>query len=483
MKIKSNLFVWVIIALLWSACEPRNANPSGGNPSDEIVNHWIYENMGLYYYWNEKLPRAPQYSQNPPDFFSSLLYRYNIVSRPDGDRFSWIQESAEELKSSLSGQSKSTGLNFSLYIKSAGSDEIIGVVLYVLPESPAAKSGVKRGDIFTKINGQVLTRSNYNELLYRAEGAKKYSFSKLDDNANDITLLETGEKTLEAITLQENPVFLDTVYTIGTKKVGYLVYNQFNPGPSGVSNSDVYDKAVDNFIGGLKSAGVSDFILDFRYNGGGYVSSARNLASLLAKGVTNKDIFSYKEYNTSLSKTLEKEYGKDYFNDYFLNKSQNIGGLLNRVFVLTSKSTASASELTINGLKPYMQVVIVGDTTVGKNVGSITLADNSKKIKWGIQPIVSKSFNSKGNSDYSGGFAPDIYVREGIKLFPLGDPADRHLGAVFEYITGGDVNARKITQKRSDEATLQQFVEIDNSIGRKTNGYNMFEDDPFMKER
>jgi len=65
----------------------------------------------------------------------------------------------------------------------------------------------------------------------------------------------------------------------------------------------------------------------------------------------------------------------------------------------------------------------------------------------------------------------------------LGDPADRHLGAVFEYITGGDVNARKITQKRSDEATLQQFVEIDNSIGRKTNGYNMFEDDPFMKER
>lgn len=481
MKIKYSLFVLAISALVWASCEPRNVNPNNGNPPDQTVNHWIYENMGLYYYWNDKLPTTPKFSQNPSDFFESLLYKYNVTSRPDGDRFSWIQESGEELKSTLSGQSKSTGMNFSLYLKNPGSNKVIGVVLYVLPGSPAANAGVKRGDIFTRINDVVLTRSNYNQLLYGTNGAKKFSFSQLESNTPEITLIEAGEKNLDVVILQENPVLLDTVYNLGAKKIGYLVYNQFNPGPNGTKASDIYDKALDNFIGSLKAEGVSEFILDFRYNGGGYVSSARNLASLLAKGVTEKDIFSYKEYNPKLSKLLLDEYGKDYFNDYFLSKPQNIGNLLSRVFVLTTKSTASASELTINSLKPYMQVIIVGDTTVGKNVGSITITDNSKKIKWGLQPIVSKSFNSEGNSDYAGGFSPDIYVREGLKLFPIGDPSDRHLSAVFDYISGGDINARKLERQEAEERVAEGLIEIDNSIGRKTNGYNMFDENPFMK--
>lgn len=476
------LLLFLSTAVLWSGCESRNPGPDGENPTDEKVNYWIYENMGLYYYWNDQLPASPDYKQRPDSFFESLLYKYNIVSRPDGDRFSWIQESAEDLKSSLSGQSKSTGMNFKLYLKGSGSNEVIGVVLYVLQGSPADQAGVKRGDIFTKINGQTLTRSNYNSLLFNSEGTLKVTFSKQDQTTSPSSYIEIGDKNIAKTTLQENPVHLDTVYTIGTKKLGYLVYNQFNPGPSGVKDTKAYDEEIDAFLGNLKASGINEFILDLRYNGGGYVSSARNLASLLARGVTSKDVFSYKEYNANLTKALKDQYGNDYFKDYFLDKSQNVGSLLNRVFILTSTSTASASELTINGLKPYMEVIVVGDTTVGKNVGSITIADETKKIKWGLQPIVSKSFNSKGNSDYSGGFAPDVYIREGVQLYPLGDPRDRLLSAVFEYITHGEVNARKMESEDLDSELLL-LDEIDNTIGRKTNGYNMFDDNPLVKEK
>lgn len=474
-------FCLLSAAVLWIGCEPKNPKPSGDNPPDDVINQWIYENMSLYYYWNDKLPGSPDYNQKPASFFESLLYKYNAVSRPDGDRFSWIQESADDLKSSLGGESKSTGMNFKLYLRNTGSDEILGVVIYVLPGSPAAQAGVKRGDIFTKINNQQLTRSNYADLLYGTEGAMNFSFSKPDENSTDLVLIETREKSLTPLVLQENPVFLDTLITAGPKKIGYLVYNQFNPGPNGTTN-EAYDKAVDNYIGTLKAAGVNEFILDFRYNGGGYVSSARNLASLLAKNVTAKDIFSYKEYNPVLTKALEEQYGKDFFKDYFISKSQNIGSSLNRVFVLTTTSTASASELTINGLKPYMQVVVIGDTTVGKNVGSITISDDSKKIRWGIQPIVSKSFNSSGNSDYAGGFIPDIYIREGVRLFPLGDIRDRHLAAALDYITGGSVNARRLSDEEYAEDSLV-LKEVDNSIRRKTHGYNMFESDPFAGKK
>ena len=143
--------------------------------------------------------------------------------------------------------------------------------------------------------------------------------------------------------------------------------------------------------------------MDLRYNRGGYVSSATQIASLIGKGISDKDVFYYKEYNKTVTPDLEKQYGKEFFHDSFFNKSQNLGGSLNRVFFLTSTSSASASELLINGLKPFMEVFLVGGKTVGKNVGSITISDKTNRIKWGIQPIVSRSSNSLRSSGLHGG--------------------------------------------------------------------------------
>ena len=213
-------------------------------------------------------------------------------------------------------------------------------------------------------------------------------------------------------------------------------------------------------------------MLDLRYNPGGYVSSATNLASLIGKGITTNDIFYSKEYNKTVTPVLEKQYGKDYFYEKFTSKSQSIGANLNNLVILTSSRTASASELLVNGLKPYMTVTLIGDKTVGKNVGSITLSDKSGKVKWGLQPIVTRSFNSLKQSEYYKGFTPDKEVREGLRLYPYGNTKDPLLASALETITG-----TPHVRQKADQLRTAGFVDdLMSTIERKAGGSNMFFD-------
>lgn len=401
------------------------------------MNDWILENMQEIYYWNNKLPANPDKTLAPKAFFDSILNKYDATSNPTGDRFSWIEESGDELKASLSGQTTTTGIEYNLFLRTSGSTGVIAQVLYVLPNSPAQKAGLKRGDIISKVNGQTLSTTNYADLLF---SGTTYTFGLA--SATTSGLVDT-DKTISvtATTYQENPVYLDSVYTIGSKKVGYLVYNQFVPGANG-SNAGEYDAQVDAVFGKFKAQGVNELVLDLRYNPGGYVSSSTNLASLIGKGISSGKLFYRQEWNSTITPELQKEYGSSFFVENFLNKAQNIGGNLSRVFVLTTGHTASASELIINGLRPYMPVVTIGTTTYGKNVGSITKTDGTGKIKWGIQPIVFKSYNSAGQSDYSTGFTPTVEVKEPLNLLPLGDTKEAFLSAALTQITGGTSPAR-----------------------------------------
>ena len=165
---------------------------------------------------------------------------------------------------------------------------------------------------------------------------------------------------------------------------------------------------------------------------------------------------------------MEKQYGKAFFYDYFQAKASNIGANLNRVFVLTTSRSASASELVINGLKPYMTVSTIGTKSYGKNVGSITISDSKKQIKWGIQPIVTKSFNSLGQSDYNAGFVPTVEVKEPLNPKPFGDISEALLNEAIFQITGARTARRAIT------AEVQSPTIIASSIDRKAAGSNMF---------
>lgn len=238
--------------------------PTTTASDNRAANNWILENMRDYYYWNDKIPANPDLTLAPADFFDSLLYTYDAITRPDGDRFSWIEENADALSASLSGESTTTGLEFMLYLRAQGSTNVIAQVLYVLPNSPAEKAGFKRGDIISKVNGQTITTSNYTSLLY--SGGTVFSFGLAEVQNNAIVDTENS-RSVTATVFQANPVFMDSVYTIGGKTIGYLVYNQFVPAPNN-SNGSEYDNQVDAIFSSFKAKGVNELVLDLRYNPG-----------------------------------------------------------------------------------------------------------------------------------------------------------------------------------------------------------------------
>ncbi|HEX8059712.1 MAG TPA: S41 family peptidase, partial [Cyclobacteriaceae bacterium] len=147
--------------------------------------------------------------------------------------------------------------------------------------------------------------------------------------------------------------------------------------------------------------------------------------------------------------------GESYLSVPFLAKSQNVGSQLrdNQVYVLTGSRTASASELIINGLKPFMDVFLVGGKTIGKNVGSITIYnENDPNNKWGMQPIVTKLLNNAGQSDYTNGFTPQIQSDDNsLYLYPLGDPREVLLGKAITQITGIAQPARTLKTENAGE--------------------------------
>jgi C-terminal processing protease CtpA/Prc len=207
---------------------------------------------------------------------------------------------------------------------------------------------------------------------------------------------------------------------------------------------------MDAIFAKFKAESINHLIVDFRYNGGGFVSSAVNLASLIAPGVTQNDIFSKTKYNSFLS-------GFDDFQNVqtpFRTKAQNLGNILsgNRVYILTSSRTASASELIINGLRPYMDVFLIGDVTTGKNVGSIPFEDEENpQNTYGILPIVTQSANSQDESDYTNGFTPNISAREvEERLRPFGDINEQLLRTAISEITGQSPSGRIQKLSRSD---------------------------------
>ncbi len=471
-------FVLVTLSglLLLNACrKPNDVVPVGGTSTGTAttaeVNDWILANMKQYYFWTDKLPANPDKTLAPDKFFLSLLYDRANTANTDRDRFSWIQQSADELKASLSGEEKTTGMEFQLYLRPSSSTDVVGSVLYVLPGSPAAKAGLKRGDVFYFVNGERLTTSNYNTLLNSNSDSYVFKFSTVSNTG----LTDTDQsKTVSAIVYQADPVLMDSVYTVGSKKIGYVVYNQFVPGPnSATTDADkiLYDTKLDNVFGKFKSQNITYLVLDLRYNPGGYVSSATKLASLIGKNISTAKIYYTQQWNPAVTTDFNKKYGAGWNTQNFVQKANNIGANLSRLYVLTTGRTASASELVINGLTPYMPVTTIGTNTVGKNVGSITLSDDTGKIKWGLQPITFKSANASGFTDYATGFVPAVVIKEPLNLKPLGDVSEPYLSEAIFQATG-----TRMARRAADNGIT--LPEVSSSLDRKFMGSGLIADKP-----
>ncbi|MEP1032138.1 S41 family peptidase [Ekhidna sp.] len=413
------------------------------------VNEFVWFAMNGYYYWQadvedltiEKYPTyndlytfLNRYNQ-PETLFDDLLH-------PD-DRFSWIVDDYEELEQSFQGVTKSFGYNLGLIRIASGSDDLLAYVKYVTAGGPAENAGLSRGDVFTEVNGQKLTIDNYIPLVFESENLI-ITLSEIQDN----TISSTGQEvSLSAIQIAENPILMSETFEIDGLKVGYLVYNQF-------VNNEGYHEELNNLFGTFKTQGINDLILDLRYNPGGSVDTSVILASLIYGNGSSNTVFTTSRYNEELEEALAR-IGADlneYFTDVIPDATTPLNRLnLSRVFILTSSSTASASELIISGLDPYLDVTLIGTTTVGKNLGSTTLYDspnyrktpdnsnvNHTDSKYAIQPIISR-FTNVNNIDYGDGFVPDIVVDEVDyleSLPPLGDLNEPLLAEALAVITG-----------------------------------------------
>lgn len=440
-------FITLIIILLTSSCKN---NSEVMNKTD--VNKWIYSNMNFYYFWNDKITKSPSYSLTPDAFFNSLLYKYNKTTAPDGDRFSWIESDFRELLENLSGVS-SDEIGFDYIALRTSSENVTPVQYYLLVTYPkkgtdAYAKGLKRGNIITKINDQNITSANASQLL-GGTGTRTLTIAEWvlnsTTNTEELKIINTLTVQMQA-KYAENPIYLDTIYNVNGKNVGYLVYHFFARDKG--DETHAYDKELMNKL--QKFQNVSELVLDLRYNSGGAVSTAIGLASALVRDRTTDKIFGVGQYNPKLHSELLKFYKDDKFNiDYFVDKMMDSTVVvadvpklnIQKLYVLTGRYTASASELIINGLKPYMDVVLVGDTTYGKNVGSITIYDEDyqkSKNMWGLQPIIVKYFNSANQSDYTAGFLPDFPVDElaELDLVDFGDTSDPLLNKALTEIGG-----------------------------------------------
>ena len=210
---------------------------------------------------------------------------------------------------------------------------------------------------------------------------------------------------------------MSNVINQGTHNIGYLMYNGFYAS---------YDSQLNAVFGSFVSQNVTDLVLDLRYNSGGSVATATKLASMIT-GQFSGQLFSKEQWNAKAQAYFLANNPGSLDNKFV----SGLNGLhLNKVYILTTKATASASELVVNCLKPYIEVIQIGDLTTGKNVGSITLYDSptfaktnvNPHHKYAMQPIVLKIVDKNGFGDYTSGIIPTISLPENLAtLGVLGD--------------------------------------------------------------
>lgn len=429
-------------------------------PESVQINDFVWKGMNLYYLWQNDVPSLADNRFENQNQLNDFLSQYSnpstlfndLRTSPSVDKFSVIFSNYENLEGILSGNTLNNGVDFALKFKSGSTTQIFGFVRYIIPNSDASTKNIQRGDLFYAVNGTSLTVDNYQSLLAN----DNYTLNLADFDNGNIT--PNGQSVeLTKTNLSENPVLISTVINQGNKKIGYLVYNGF------FTN---YESQLNAAFADLKAQQITHLVLDLRYNSGGSIATATRLASMITGQFTNQ-IFAKEIWNDKLNAFWNTTNPSQLLNRFtsILGNGSPLAILnLSKVYILTTKSTASASELVINGLKPYINVIQIGDVTTGKNVGSITLYDSPNfrrnnrnlKHKYAMQPLVLKISNRDNFSDYQQGLAPTFAQVEDLgNLGVLGNPDEPLLNtAINQIIASG---------KQSSQQTVLNFEDFKNS--------------------
>jgi len=431
MKKKIFLLLIVISSVFVSCFEDLDDNIQIASELD--IKNFIYRGLNYFYLYkadNTEL-EANLVGQELTDFLNSYdspeaLFDY--LKSPQ-DRFSLLVDDYIELENALNGITLNHGMEFGLVFYPDGSSNVFGYVRYVLPNTDAAAKGIERGMVFNTIDGVQITENNFRDLL----SPDVYTIGlAIIDGVNITPTGETIELTKQQYT--ENPVFIAETFTIDGQNIGYLMYNAFTRD---------FDPQLNAAFGQFQADGVSELILDLRYNGGGSVETAIDLSSMIT-GQFNGQLFVSEQWNAD----RQALYASDKLFNNEISTGEAINSLnLNRVYVLTSGRSASASELVINGLNPYINVMQVGGTTTGKFQASFLLYDapapNFSRSQanpghtYAMLPLVFKTANSVGYTDFVDGLDPDIeYLEDYSNLGVLGDVNEPLLATALNDIFG-----------------------------------------------
>lgn len=456
MKYIKGLISLCLISLIMVSCfEDLDDQPITTNE----INDFIWSGMNLFYLYKDDVPdlannRFDNHGayinylngfSRPEDLFESLIYERSTV-----DRFSWIVDDFIALEESFKGVSITNGMEFQLYRFSSANTSLFGVVTHILPNTDTESQGVTRGDIFYAVDGTNLNIDNYSQLLNQTSytiNLGEYNSNNTEETTDDSITPINKNISLTKAQYDENPIYIHEVLEENQRKIGYLMYNGF-------TGTEAYNKALNDVFGDFKSEAINDLVLDLRYNSGGSVNSAILLASMIT-GQFNGEVFCTEQWNSDIQAALQDDAPEELINRFVNNlNGASLNSLnLSKIYVLTTGRSASASELVINGLNPYIQVIQIGSTTAGKYQASTTLYDSPDFGRQGanpghtyaMQPLIYKSLNANGETDYFNGLTPAIELEEKVNnMGVLGDVNEPLLAAALSNILG---TARKATVK------------------------------------
>ena len=475
MKLKY-LFNALFLTLVFISCSRDDNNDTGSTTKPDEINNFVWKAMNSWYYWQPNVPNlADSFDDNqttyanflngktPDKLFYSLLYQRGTI-----DIFSWIENNNEVVYSSkIAEVEKSGGFDIGIYPKDNTNTTAVALVNYVVPNSPAALAGLKRGDVITKVNGSPLTLNN-SDLLYNNQVTVTLAATVQLTSTGLITTDKTSSISITQADIDENPIAYYEKKVYGTKNIGYLVFNAFKAD---------YNDELNAAFAQMKADGINELVLDLRYNGGGSLETAVALAGMI-NGNYSGSPYVFLDFNNKHNSEDGFDYLSNQVNTYSLvnnrpekSGTQTINSLnLTKVYVLVNFQTASASELTVQCLKKYVNVVTIGYDTVGKFVGSITLYDSpaqdytsytnrNTKHNWQLQPITFSYYNK--DKEVNPEFITPDYEINPYSIFnnltAFGDVRDPFLKKALELITGQSFRMGNTSTSSFENKNLQKF--------------------------
>ncbi|WOI54359.1 S41 family peptidase [Parvularcula sp. LCG005] len=441
---------------------PRTGVDANGDPFPDRQGSILYENFWLRswthetYLWNDEVTdRNPALYDDPIDYFDLLKTDATTSSGSPKDNFHFSQPTSEYLDQRNSTASASYGISYTVYSTRPPRDFRVS---YTDANSPASEMvggqpKMKRGTRILTVDGVDLVNGGstdaqidiLNEGLYPSVAGVEHTFEVQDEGS-----ATTRTVTMVSANLSRDSVNRTSVIDTPTGKVGYILFNTFSPFAS--------EKEIVDAITEMDTAGVDDLVLDLRYNGGGLLAVASQLGYMVAgPAQTNGKTFEMLEFNDDAGNrnpvTGEVNEPVPFIGEglgFSVDAGTALPSLdLNRVYILSTDNTCSASEAVINGLRGAdVDVVLIGTTTCGKPYGFYP-TDNCGTTFYTIQ---FRGVNDKGFGAYADGFVPNNAAGTFGARLPgcevaddlgneLGDPAEALLAAALNYRNSGSCPA------------------------------------------